>query len=65
MFAVNTNVTSRMPFVIPKHIYVCPLTEASYVVNSNILTYQAPFLCPKHIAICSTIGFIVAIKFML
>ena len=35
-------------------IYVCPLTEASYVINS-ILTPNAPFLCSKHIAICPTI----------
>ena len=25
--AVNTNLTSKVPFVFPKHIYVCPLTQ--------------------------------------
>ncbi len=47
---LNTNLTLKVPFVFPKRIYVCPLTQASYVVNS-ILTSKAPFLCPKHITI--------------
>ena len=28
------NLTSKAPFVFPKHIYVFPLTQASYAVNS-------------------------------
>ena len=48
--------------MLPKHIYVCPLRQASYVlyVVNSILTSKAPFLCPKHIAICPTTRCIVA-----
>ncbi len=31
--AVNTNLTSKVPFVFGKHIYLCPLIQAIYVVN--------------------------------
>ena len=30
--AVNTNL--KVPFVFPKHIYACPLTQDNYVVNT-------------------------------
>ena len=55
--AVNTNLTSKVPFVFSKHIY-------SYVVNS-ILTPKTPLLCPKHIAICPTTGCIVVSSYAL
>ncbi len=48
--AVNTNLTSKMPFVFPERIYVCPLTQDNYVVNS-ILTSQGALFVYKHITI--------------
>ena len=30
--APNTNLTLKVPFVLPKHIYVCPLTQVTYVL---------------------------------
>jgi hypothetical protein len=34
--AVNTILTSKVPFLFPEHIYMCPFTQASYVVNTNL-----------------------------
>ena len=56
--AVNTNLTSKVSFVSPKHIYVCPVTQVSNVCWNSILTSKVPFLSPKHIAICPTTAFI-------
>ena len=32
--SVNTILTSKVSFWFLKHIYVCPITQASYVVNT-------------------------------
>jgi hypothetical protein len=34
--AVNTILTSKVPFLFPEHIYVCPFTQPNYVVNTNL-----------------------------